>query len=321
MAQKGDEFLFIDRIKNLFADINCKDYKGIGDDCAIIPISADSSLVVTSDMLNEGVHFIRDAISAFDLGCKSLAVNLSDIAAMGAEPIASFLSIGFSKDIPTLWRDEFMAGYHSLSKEFGVALLGGDTTSTTAGISINVTAIGRAKNSHIKLRSAASIGQDIYVSGTLGDSGLGLQMVLNERWHQKELIDAHHRPKPYVAEGIWLAEKEEVGAMIDISDGVASDLRHILRLSGVGAVIDNIPTSKSMERACAEYNLDRDRLALSAGEDYRLLFTVDKKLSEQLAEDYIREFGYAPYKIGFITAGSELLLKDRPLEYFGYIHD
>lgn len=321
MAQKGDEFLFIDRIKNLFADIDNKECKGIGDDCATIPISPDSSLVVTSDMLNEGVHFIRSAIPAFDLGYKSLAVNLSDIAAMGAEPIASFLSIGFSKEIPALWRDEFMAGYHSLSKEFGVALLGGDTTSTTGGISINVTAIGRAKSSHIKLRSAANIGQDIYVSGTLGDSGVGLQMILNGRWHQREMIDAHHRPRPYVNEGVWLGEREEVGAMIDISDGVASDLRHILRLSGVGAIIDNIPTSQIMDRACKEYNLNREHLALSAGEDYRLLFTVDREQSEQLADSYKKQFGYAPYKIGHITAGNELLLVDTPLDYFGYIHD
>ena len=153
------EFGFIDRIKDLFATLPDNGFEGIGDDCAVLPVGGGESLVFTTDMLAEGVHFLRTATSARGLGRKSLAVNLSDVASMGARPIATLLSLSLPDDATGAWAEEFMQGYRELSQEFGVTLAGGDTTRSAAGITINVTAIGRAADTHIKRRSGARPGR------------------------------------------------------------------------------------------------------------------------------------------------------------------
>lgn len=165
------EFGFIDRIKDLFATLPDNGFEGIGDDCAVLPVGGGESLVFTTDMLAEGVHFLRAATSSRELGRKSLAVNLSDVASMGARPVATLLSLSLPDDATGAWAEEFMQGYRELSQEFGVTLAGGDTTRSAAGITINVTAIGRAADTHIKRRSGAHPGDVIFTAGALGASG------------------------------------------------------------------------------------------------------------------------------------------------------
>ena len=176
------EFGFIDRIKDLFATLPDNGFEGIGDDCAVLPVGGGESLVFTTDMLAEGVHFLRTATSARGLGRKSLAVNLSDVASMGARPIATLLSLSLPDDATGAWAEEFMQGYRELSQEFGVTLAGGDTTRSAAGITINVTAIGRAADTHIKRRSGARPGDVIFTAGALGASGAGLRDILAGRY-------------------------------------------------------------------------------------------------------------------------------------------
>ena len=147
------EFGFIDHIKELFATLPDNGFEGIGDDCAVLPVGEGESLVFTTDMLAEGVHFLRSATSPRELGRKSLAVNLSDVASMGARPVATLLSLSLPTDTAGTWAEEFMVGYRELSEAFGVTLAGGDTTRSAAGITINVTAIGRIADAHIKRRS------------------------------------------------------------------------------------------------------------------------------------------------------------------------
>ena len=154
------EFGFIDRIKDLFATLPDNGFEGIGDDCAVLPVGGGESLVFTTDMLAEGVHFLRTATSARELGRKSLAVNLSDVASMGARPIATLLSLSLPDDATGAWAEEFMQGYRELSQEFGVTLAGGDTTRSAAGITINVTAIGRIADADADIRTAACAGED-----------------------------------------------------------------------------------------------------------------------------------------------------------------
>ena len=149
------EFGFIDHIKELFAALPDNGFEGIGDDCAVLPVGEGESLVFTTDMLAEGVHFLRPATSPRELGRKSLAVNLSDVASMGARPVATLLSLSLPADTAGTWAEEFMLGYRELSEAFGVTLAGGDTTRSAAGITINVTAIGRIADAHIKRRSGA----------------------------------------------------------------------------------------------------------------------------------------------------------------------
>ena len=309
------EFGFIDSLQRLFADLPSNGFEGIGDDCAVLPLGEDESLVFTADMLVEEVHFLRHATSAVELGRKSLAVNLSDVASMGARPVATLLSLSLPADATQEWAEEFMQGYHTLSKEFGVALIGGDTTASKSGIVINVTAIGRAPSHCLKRRSAAQAGDIIFTAGELGASGAGLRDILAGRL-DTPLAALHRTPRPQVAEGIWLGARAEVHAMMDISDGVASDVRHILERSGVGAEIDleQIPIAAGADL----------QTAVCAGEDYKLLLTASAEAAERLCADFTARFGTPLYPIGRITAtpGLQWLRegKPQPLDWQGFSH-
>ena len=289
------EFGFIDSIKTLFAPLPDNGFEGIGDDCSVLSVGGGESLVFTADLLTEGVHFLRTATSPRELGRKSLAVNLSDVAAMGARPVATLLSIALPADAADTWAAEFMLGYRELSEEFGVTLAGGDTTRSLSGLTINVTAIGRAADAHLKRRSDARPGDVIFTAGELGTSGAGLQDILAGRCDTPAAA-VHRNPQPQVAEGIWLGERPEVHAMMDISDGIASDLRHILHQSGVGAEVDTecIPTPVDLETA------------VSGGEDYKLLFTVAPESANTLLSNYRLRFGDEFHFIGRITGGNHL---------------
>lgn len=301
---KSGEFGFIGRIKEHFTDP--EGILGIGDDCAIMP-AGEGELIYSTDMLMEGVHFLRDSASAEDIGWKSLAVNLSDIAAMGGEPQATFLSIALPKDAQGEWADKFIEGYARLSGIFEVPLLGGDTTSSLRDIAINVGILGRVPQGKSLKRSTAAVGQGIYVTGTLGDSAGGLQAILKgfERTQQVEsLIETHILPMPRIREGLMLRKSGYVGAMMDISDGIASDLRHILKASGVGAKVflDKIPVSDNLKSVSARYALDAISLAISGGEDYELLFTADEGVENML--------DFPVCRIGEIVSGDGLTWVD-----------
>ena len=218
------EFGWIAGIREKFRGVPSGESLGIGDDCAVIPCGDGEALVVTTDMLIEDVHFLRAVIPPYLLGRKSLAVNLSDVASMGAVPIASFLSIALPGDVSAGWADRFTDGYRSLSEEFGVPLLGGDTTSSQDRIEINVTAIGRIARAKVKYRSGARENDIVYVTGYLGDSAQGL-LDIRSGVYDSPFVAVHHDPHPCVNEGIWLGNQPEVHAMMDISDGLASDLR------------------------------------------------------------------------------------------------
>lgn len=301
------EFGFIEHIAALFAHLPANGFEGIGDDCAALPLGNGESLLFTTDLLTEGVHFLRDRTSARELGRKSLAVNLSDVAAMGAQPVATLLSLALPPDAAGPWAEEFMEGYRELSKEFAVALVGGDTTRSMAGITINVTAIGRAADERIKRRSDARPGDVIFTAGRLGASGTGLQDLLAGRCDTPAAA-VHRNPRPQVAEGRWLGGRTEVHAMMDLSDGLASDIRHILDRSGVGAEIDTalIPVAEGSDL----------RTAACGGEDYKLLLTADAGAAERLAADFRDTFGTPLYPVGRITAAGGLvwLQQGRPVE-------
>ena len=169
---KKGEFGFIGDIATLFGSLPHHGFEPIGDDCTVVPIG-DEALVMTTDMLVEDVHFLRGASSAQEVGQKSLYVNLSDVAAMGATPIATLLSIALPESAQGEWAEEFMRGYHTVAEREGVALVGGDTTASRDKIAINVVAIGRAPLANIKRRSAAKVGDIIAVTGKLGISFKG----------------------------------------------------------------------------------------------------------------------------------------------------
>ena len=289
------EFGLIEYVAKLFGDVERQGWEAIGDDCTVLPIGGGEVIVMTTDMLQEDVHFLRSATSARELGHKSLAVNLSDVAAMGVKPVATLLSIALPKDLTDDWAKEFIDGFHSLAKEHGVALVGGDTTSSKEGVSINVVAIGRGEAERVKRRSAAQVGDAIYVAGELGASALGLRDILAGDV-ESDFAAQHRNPQPQVEEGVWLGTRKEVHAMMDLSDGLASDLCHILKLSNCGAVIDvdAIPAVDGNVEA-----------AVCGGEDYKLLFTVEESSAEAFERDFQLEFQCPAYRIGRVVSSAE----------------
>lgn len=259
---------------------------GIGDDCALIPQKTGMSTLVTTDMLVEGTHFLTEDASAYDIGWKSAAVNISDIAAMGGRPVGSFLAFALPASSETGWVDEFMRGYRDVSALSGTALLGGDTTRTPDRMCICVTVVGECVREKAVLRSGARPGDLICVSGCLGDSAGGLRVILDgiERGDdESELVRRHYMPVPRVREGMSIAACG-ASAMMDISDGIGSDLSHILDASSVGAEIDCslIPVSGCLLRCAAAHGWDVESLAVDGGEDFELLFTISPEDEHRL---------------------------------------
>ncbi|MBW2133588.1 MAG: thiamine-phosphate kinase, partial [Deltaproteobacteria bacterium] len=227
------EFGWIDRIRE-----NClirKDavLKGIGDDAAVFQVAPDTATLVTTDLLVERVHFLKDAASPFDLGYKALAVNLSDIAAMGGTPREAFVSIGIPKDFTVEYLDALYQGMKHLAAEHRVNILGGDTTGSKTDLIINIMVVGTAPPEEILYRHGARPGDVILSTGFLGDSRAGLHLILEgiplASPHLKDLVLSHLKPYPYVREGRFLARHGGVRSAIDVSDGLSSDLSHILK--------------------------------------------------------------------------------------------
>lgn len=313
------EFGFIDFIKEHFKAP--EGAIGIGDDCAVLPTDS-GELLVSTDLLIEGVHFLREESSPEDIGWKAVAVNLSDIAAMGGSPVATFLSIALPKYAQGEWAERFIKGYAQISDLFGVPLLGGDTTSSLRDIAVNVCVLGRCPSGKALTRSGARPGDVIYVTGPLGDSAAGLKAILEDIERTEEvqtLIRRHKRPFPRLQAAADLMDIGVVGAMMDISDGIASDLRHILKASGVRAVVelDRLPLSEQLQAVCKEQNWNAYELATGGGEDFELLFTAPAGLEKRM--DII-----TVYPIGTITEGSGLTwtLNGQPTEFAtnGYTH-
>ena len=314
------EFGFIGRFASKFDGLIDETDQGIGDDCAIVSISDTEAHVITTDLLIEDVHFLKDRISPEELGYKSLAVNLSDIAAMGAQPLYSFLSIGIPKDTDVEYLDRFMEGYRQLSEKYGVPLMGGDTTKSNIGLVINVAVVGRGKKCKLRQREMAKKGDLICVTGNLGASAGGLKVLLDDlelNDTNSELVQAHHLPEPQINEGIWLAQQKGVHAMMDISDGISSDLLHILKASEVSAIVhlDKIPVSSALLDAAMENGWSIYDLATGGGEDYQLLFTIDKDEFKKTNEAFSKEFGKPIFAIGEIKNGDpEITWRENNLE-------
>jgi thiamine-monophosphate kinase len=288
---------------------------GIGDDCAVLPWTDNTFLLVSTDMLLENTHFLRARISPEQLGYKALAVALSDIASMGGTPLAAFLSIGLPPSMEVAWMDRFFDGIRELGIQTHCPLLGGDTTRSSGEIVIDFSVLGKVRRNQIKYRSTAQPGDVIAVTGTLGDSGAGLRLLLGghslDDQDGRELIERHCRPIPHLREGQWLARHEAVHAMMDVSDGIDSDLRHIMKRSVVGVYVDleTLPISDATRRVCRARGWSAEELAVSAGEDYCLLCTVDPETFPALAGAFEATLGRALWPIGKICEGTELVYR------------
>ncbi len=286
---------------------------GIGDDCAVISLPGGHEALVTTDFSIEDMHFRRAWHPADAVGHRCLARGLSDIAAMGGTPHAAFLSLALPADLPQKWVDGFIAGLLKLAKRFRVTLAGGDTAQSPDGIAADIVVLGSVPSGRAVLRSGARAGDLIYVTGRLGDSSASLQELRAGKKLRPASHLRHFYPEPRIAVGQFLREKKLANAMIDLSDGLSTDLAHICEESGVGAMID----SAALLAATRKQGL---QLALHGGEDYELLFTASPKRRVPTAVA-----GVPLTRIGEITRGKQIKLilpagKSEPLEPHGWEH-
>lgn len=300
------EFSLIERIRERTAQARDDVRLGIGDDAALLAVPAGQELAVAIDTMIEGVHF-PSGTAAADIGWKALAVNLSDLAAMGATPAWALLALSLPKADPA-FIDALASGFAQLAQAYRLALVGGDTT--RGGLSLSVAVHGFVPPGQALRRAGAQPGDAVLVTGTLGDAAAGLQLV--QRGGESDaraayLIERLNRPTPRVAAG--LALRGSANACIDVSDGLLADLGHICAASRVGAEID----SSLLPRSSALLDLFADdaacRFALSGGDDYELCFTVPAQRLRQVQEDLGR-LGCGVTRIGRIVAGAGVRVRD-----------
>ncbi len=305
--------------------------KGIGDDCAVLAEAGwDKTLLVTTDTMIEGIHFTDQTLSPEALGWKALAVNISDIAAMGGTPRTAFLSIGIKPETEVSFLESFMAGFNTLAEKTGIALAGGDTVESPTSAIITITLLGDCLPEHVVYRSGARVGDDLWVTGPLGDAAAGLFLLQNKQAPPpsgyESLVRAHQEPMPPLDVGKALGESGLAHAMIDISDGIAKDLGHICEQSGTGALLQatSIPMSDKLQRLAAEVEKSPLDWALHGGEDYELLFTASSADEEKIVTLTSKISGTPVAKIGTIIHEDGIWLetekgKER-LGSGGYVH-
>lgn len=296
---------------------------GIGDDAAVLGCPSGFEILLTTDFSLEGVHFRREWHAPDSVGHRCLARGLSDIAAMGGEPTAAFLSLALPVDLPQNWVDRFVAGFLRLARQFDVQLAGGDTASSPDGVLADIVVTGRVRAGKALLRSTARPGDSIYVTGELGRSACTLQQLregilsVPEGKRHKVYREhaAHFYPSPRIAVGRWLGAQGLATAAIDISDGLSTDLGHICEESRVGALLReaSIPRPSGLPTSSLHY-------ALHGGEDYELLFTAPKSAPVPSKIARVRVT-----RIGEIIRGSGMWLVDshgqrKPLAARGWEH-
>ncbi len=277
---------------------------GVGDDAALIAPAPDKHLVIAIDTLVQGVHFSQ-ATSAYDIGWKALAVNLSDLAAMGADPAWFTLALTLP-DSTEAWLTQFSRGLFDLANQYKLPLIGGDTTRGPLTVTVQIG--GTVPAGEALLRTGATAGDHIYVSGTLGDAALALQIMTGvitaDESEYPDLLTHLNRPLPRIAEGREL--RGIASCAIDISDGLLADLGHILAASGCGADIfqPRLPFSASAQRLLAQYP-ELWRSLISGGDDYELCFCVAPQNIVRLTQ-IAQQYGFHFTEIGRVVAGSEL---------------
>lgn len=291
------EKLLIGRIRQAVGRRAAGQGIGIGDDCAVLRVQRGHEILVTTDFNLEDVHFKREWHPADSVGHRCLARGLSDIAAMGGIPRAAFLSLALPAELPQKWVDQFIAGLLKLARQHGISLAGGDTAQSPDGILADIVVLGSVPAGKAILRSGARPGDLVYVTGSLGSATDTLNRLRDGERLQAKSHKKHFYPEPRVAVGQYLRERNLASAMIDISDGLSTDLGHICEESKSGALVyaDALPAIPGD---------DSRTLALHGGDEYELLFTAraNRRIPKQIA-------GVPVTRIGEIVRGRQMKLR------------
>lgn len=320
-----DEFSLINKIRREIGKKQSGVITGIGDDTAVLKVSQDKHILFTCDCLAENIHFSSDYAKPTDLGWKALAVNASDIAAMGGIPKYAVISIILNKKISEKWVIQLYKGFKEFIKQYPLSLVGGNVARSDSSIVIDIAMLGEVKKNKFIKRSGARVGDLIVVTGTLGDSKAGME-IFKKRRKNSFLCKRHLRPVPRLKEIKNIISKIKLNSMIDISDGLTQDLFHILKESKVSAKLykGKMPTSPQLEKFAGEKAIN---YALAGGEDYELLFTLSKKEAKKLPSKInetpltiVGEIVTRPKKFGGRDGKPEIFIDGEKITPKGYKH-
>jgi thiamine-monophosphate kinase len=316
ISQFGGEPAVIDLISRICDGQGRDDLVlGIGDDAALVQVPGDDLLIITTDLLIEGTHFRRDIIDPYSLGWKSVAANISDIAAMAGTPTYTFSSFALD-DVEVDFVENLYQGMTDCAKKYGSRIVGGDTNISQGSQVINITQLGTAPAGQAILRSGAQPGDRLLVTWTLGDSRLGLELLLKFGLEKATdinicAVDAHLRPEPRIAEAKAAAATGKLHAMMDISDGLAADLPKMCAASGVGAIVDTLSRAISpiVRGGASGVGIDPTVLAVQGGEEYELLMAVPENAVDSVIKTVADATGTQVTAIGRITAERDVLIE------------
>ena len=329
-----NERQIIDTIAALAGPADGRLLKGIGDDCAVIASDSGRAWLLTMDTLIEGVHFDPAFHPPELLGRKAVSVNVSDIAAMGGTPCFALLSAGLPPGFDPAWFTAFGRGLAGACADYGCRIIGGDTVASPAGYNFSLTLIGEAETEQVLYRSSARVGDTIWVSGDLGLAAAGLALLSSGLGSDNPAFDRlrakHFDPPARVALGRELAASRLVHAMMDLSDGLATDLAHLCDESGVGArvIAADLPGPATLATAARLVGADAEQWAIGGGEDFELLFTAPAEATDRLRA-IGAACGLALSPVGQIVAGTGVVLVreradgrpvEQPIAYQGYDH-
>lgn len=282
---------------------------GIGDDAAVVAPERNTVEVLTTDSLVEGVHFDRRFSAPYDIGWKALAVNLSDVASMGAAPRAALLSLGLPGELPAADFDALIDGFLALAARERVALVGGNVTRSPGPLFVDVTLTGAVHPRRVLTRAGARPGDIVYVTGSVGDAAAGL-VSLRAGEDVPDLADRHRRPDPRCRAGLLLGRNGAASSCMDLSDGLADAVSQVAAASGVGMTIDAdaLPVSSVAREVFERAGLDALTAAIAGGDDYELLFTAPARRRGRLETARRQARGLAFTRIGVVTRERHVLL-------------
>jgi thiamine-monophosphate kinase len=296
--------------------------KSTGDDAALWQPSRSHRSAISTDMLVEGVDFTRDAMPLEDAGWRAMAANLSDLAATGARPVLATVALGLPAATNLEEVLEIYRGLAACASRYKLAIAGGDLSRADA-IAIAITVVGEIRPSNVKTRAGGRPGDVLAVTGALGAARAGLELTrefIPIGGLEEEALRAFRRPEARVAEGRFLAASRNVRAMMDLSDGLATDVRRLAAASGCGVELTNIPVARPARALCAARKEDPERFALSGGEDFELLAAIRPRAFAHLAARFAARFGRELASVGVLRAQKGVAWNGEPLELSGWNH-
>ena len=309
------EFALIERLQRfLQPPSGSQIVKSIGDDCAVLQPAADADLIVTTDSQEEGVHYRLDWSTPEDIGWRCLAINVSDIAAMAGRPLGAVVALSLPPDLDVAFVDGLYTGMQALAQDMACPTIGGNMTKTTGRISVTITVLGEVPRGQAIYRSGAQPGDAIWVTGTLGGAKAGLEALLHPEAVRDtpaaHALACYRRPQPRLPEALFLRQRAALHSLLDLSDGLSGDLRHICEASGVGAQIEAeaVPIHDDTRRIAQVLNADPLSYALHGGEDFELCFTAPPGSIETIQADFEQQFNLSLVRVGAIQHGEGVTL-------------